>query len=293
MRILIWFVMVAAVVMTGCQTTPTEVRESGKREFDLLVDKTQRAIALTDETVVLDARSSFDYGLNHIQNSLHMPWENLAESYASGEVLKDPRKAALKLSLSGLQPATPVVVVGYGPRGKGEEGRLAWTLLYLGFQDVQVGALELFRKNMTPNASPAAKNIPPWPVNPRSELQVGKAEFDKLKSDPKGRLDKRIFIIDVRSAKEYFNREMAKGQPLPDIHALNMEWTEFYNAQGRPNRSVVGKLKSLGIQPTDRVIMISNKGVRSGAAAYALIALGFSRVQNFTGGWNSLLTDRM
>jgi hypothetical protein len=55
---------------------------------------------------------------------------------------------------------------------------------------------------------------------------------------------------------------------------------------------VKSRLQAVGILPTDRVILVSNKGVRSGAAAYALLAIGFARVQNFTSGWNSLLTDR-
>jgi len=279
----------ASLWLTGCQTTPTKVIETQRREFHLVVDKSQRPIELTEQTVVLDARSSFDYGLNRVINSLHFPWDTLAETTESGEVMRDARKAALRLSLHGLQPHTPVVVVGYGPRaGKGEEGRVAWTLLYLGFQDVQVAAIETFRKNWTPNASPPAKNVPIWPVNPRPEMQVGKSEFKELSQNPKGRLEKRIFIIDVRSNAEYFNRAQSGPAGTPDINALNMEWKEFYTDKGRPNPSVKAKLQSLGILPGDRVILISNKGIRSAAAAYALLALGFSNVQNFTSGWNSL-----
>ncbi|NJM10499.1 MAG: hypothetical protein HC883_06550 [Bdellovibrionaceae bacterium] len=143
------------------------------------------------------------------------------------------------------------------------------------------------------NPSPPAKNVPVWPIHPRPEMQVGREEFAKLSQNPKGRLEGRIFIIDVRSFAEYSNKVTTKGAALPDINALHMEWKEFYNDKGRPNPAVRDKLKSVGILPADRVILISNKGVRSGAAAYALLALGFTRVQNFTSGWNSLLTDRL
>lgn len=282
MRILILF-----LALTACVTSPTKVSERQKREFDLVVDKSVRPLEISEQTVILDTRSSFDYGLNHVANSLHFPWDQLAESARDGEVLRDPRKAALKLSLIGLQPMTPVVVVGNGPRaGQGEEGRLAWTLLYLGFQDVQTAQIESFRSNMTPNPSAQPQNVSIWKVTPRSEMQIGKPEFSQLSQNPRGRLESRIWIIDVRSDKEYFNK--SGSAYTPDIHALHMEWKEFYTDKGRPNPTVRAKLESLGVRPSDRVILVSNKGVRSGAAAYALIALGFSQVQNFTAGWNSL-----
>lgn len=282
------FVFVALMILlTGCVAQPTKVVETEKREFDLLVDKTMRPLELHDATVVLDARSNFDYGLNKISGSYHFPWENLAEDRVTGEVMRDPRKAGLRLSLAGLQPNTPIVVVGYGPRGQGEEGRLAWSLLYFGFQDVQVAGIAMFRKNWTPNPSPPAQNVPVWQVNPRTELQVSIPEFKKLMEDPKGRMQTRTFIIDVRGEKEYFNR--GKGKSTPDINAIHMDWKEFYTSEGRPNPAVKAKIQSLGIAPTDRIIMVSTHGVRSGAAAYALLALGFSRVQNFTRGWNSVL----
>ncbi len=280
----------ALTLLSGCVAQPTKISETQKREFDLLVDKSSRPIELTDQTVILDARSSFDYGLNRITNSIHFPWDNLAETTLSGEVMKDSRKAALRLSLNGIEPHTPVVVVGYGPRGDGADGRLAWSLLYLGVQDVQLTVIETFRRSLTPNASAPAKNVAVWPVNPRENMQLGKADFVRLSQDPRGRLESRTWLIDVRTDKEYFNKTGAGN--APDINAINVPWTEFYNDKGRPNSKVKARLQAVGILPSDRVILISNKGVRSGAAAYALLALGFTRVQNFTSGWNSLLTDR-
>ena len=270
------------LLLSGCVLQPTKVSETQRREFDLLVDKSARPLEIADNTVVLDARSSFDYGLNRVANSIHFPWDSLAETTASGEVIRDSRKAGLKLALNGLRPETPVVVLGYAGGGQGEEGRLAWTLLYLGFQDVQVSVAETFRKTFTQNPTAPVKNTDPWPVSPRAEMQVSRDEFRKLMADPKGRLNTRAWIIDVRSDKEYFDKS------TPDIHSLHMFWKEFYTVQGRPNPAVRTKLASLGIQSNDRVILVSNKGVRSGAAAYALLALGFSKVQNFTGGWKSL-----
>jgi rhodanese-related sulfurtransferase len=118
-------------------------------------------------------------------------------------------------------------------------------------------------------------------------MNVGRNEFKKLAFDQKGRVERRIFVIDVRSEKEYFNKNSAK--PAPDIQAVHIDWKDFFTAEGRPNPMIRKKLNSLNIGRGDRVILISSRGVRSGAAAYALTALGFHRVQNFADGWQALL----
>ncbi len=278
-----------SLLFTGCQIAPkpTQITETRVRPFTALVEKAERPIEVTPLTVVLDARSSFDYGLNHVVNSLPLQWSDLAEKEATGETLRDLHKAALRLSLLGLTPQTSVVIVGYGNAGRGEEGRLAWSLLFLGFHDVQITGVEAMRKSMTQEASPAAQNVPPWKAESRDELQIGKNEFLNLALNPKLRLENRVHILDVRSAQEYLNKIPGKSK-LPDINAINIEWKNFFTASGRPDVKFKGKLAALGVQPEDRVILVSNRGVRSGAAAYALFALGFEHVQNFTAGWNSL-----
>lgn len=282
----------AVLVLSGCQTAPTKVSETQVRQFDVLLDKTTKPLELSDSTVVLDTRSSFDYGLNRISGSIHFPWESLAEdsSGKKGDVLKDRHKAALRLALQGLDPKTPVVVVGYGvPAGsRGEAGRLAWNLLLFGFHDVQTANVEVFRKTFTQSPTPAAKNVPITKIDERSNVIVSSEEFSKLAQDPKSRMATHTFVLDVRSEKEYLNKD-EKVPRAPDINSINVEWTEFFTKQGRPDPRIAAKLSAIGIGPKDRVIVVSNRGVRSGAAAYALLALGFQNVQNFAGGWNSIL----
>lgn len=284
-------VLILAVVtltgLTACQVKPTRVTETRTREFDLVVSKSSKPLALTDATVVLDARSAFDYGLSRIVGSHHFPYENLLESASSGELIKDRRKLAQRLSLLGLTPETPVVVVGKGPEGQGEEGQLAWTLLYLGFRDVQTATVEMFRKNLTQLPTPLAKNAELFALETRDRLVMEKKEFQKWASSPKDRPASHVWLVDVRSEKEYFNK--APGvKSHPDIGALHVEWKQFYTPEGRPDPSLRKKLLALGIQESDRIILLSNHGRRSAAAAYALLSLGFERVENFKGGWDSL-----
>jgi len=281
------FVLLTLALLTACQTKPTRVSETQVRQFDLIQGKARRPLVLTEGTVVLDTRSAFEYGLNHVNGSLHLLWESLSEDKITGEMLRDLRKTALRLSLMGITPKTSIVVVGNGTRGRGEEGRLAWQLLYLGFVDVQVASWDVFRQVWTQKPTPQPANAETWTPQVRDELLADRDEFLKWARDPKLRNEQGVFIVDVRSSAEYFNR---KGKlNAPDIQALNIEWKEFFDESGRPSVKLRDRLEGLGFNGRSRIYVISDHGVRSSAVAYALVALGFHKTQNFIGGWRSLL----
>jgi 3-mercaptopyruvate sulfurtransferase SseA len=247
------------LILSGCTVTPTKTVETTHRDLVQVVEKAQKPLVITEATVVLDVRSRFDYGLNHVQNSINFLWENLAENAQTGEPLRDSRQAAMRLSLLGLRPETPVVILGYGIHGNGEEGRLAWSLLSLGFQDVQVSAIEAFRQTMTPNETPPSLNEKAWDVNPRAELQIGKNEVLNLLD----KHDTHVLVVNVGK----------KG-----VGTKTLDWKNFYTAQGRPNPGVE---KLLGADKSDRIILVGERGIPSGAATYALLALGYAHVQNY------------
>jgi 3-mercaptopyruvate sulfurtransferase SseA len=263
-----------ALLLAACETAPTKIVESNKRDLVQIIEKAQKPLELTPNTVVLDVRSRFDFGLNHVQNSLNFPWENLAEDGHTAEPLRDTHQAALRLSLLGLRPQTPVVILGYGIHGEGEEGRLAWQLLTLGFQDVQISAVEAFRKTMTPNETPPALNEKLWVVNAREDLQISRPDF--------------LNLMDKRPEHTVIINVVTEVKPPAKIPAKTVDWKAFFTQQGRPNSAVDAQLAKLDISKSDRIIVLSNRGVRSAGVTYALLALGYSHAQNFTGGWRSL-----
>lgn len=265
----IWLPLISLAITTACQMAPTRVSESSQRS--------------AEPSVVLDVRSAFDYGLNRVEGSLHFPWESLAESAHSGELLRDQRKAGLRLSLLGVDKASSVLVVGNGPaRGSGEEGRLAWNLLYLGFKDVQVASIDNFKNLLTQRPTPPPANGTVWVPEPKSDLLISKSDFLSLMKDKKAK-GAHIIVIDVRSRKEFSDRRV-----LSDAGVINIEWSKFYKPDGRPNQDFKQILTEWGINPKDRIVVISNRGVRSAAAAFALLSLGYTQVQNFTGGYRSI-----
>jgi 3-mercaptopyruvate sulfurtransferase SseA len=273
-----WFLALASLVFSACVQAPTKVQENFQPQYDELVTKASKPVVITENTIILDARSSFDYGLFHVANSHWFPWENLAESRESGLLLTDLKKVQRRLGLNGLSLHTPVVIVGNGKFGGGSEGRLAWSLLYYGLYDVQVTSIEVFRKQMTSQPVAPAMNKDTDDLKPNTRLEILGSEFSALLKNPAELSEKKIRIIDVRSDMENLEHK----------EVLHLDWKKFYNSEGRPNPKVLSDLKQIGVAPGDRIILVSQNGVESGAAAYALMALGFANVQNFTAGWNSL-----
>lgn len=281
MRRAIQFSLIFTILtIVSCQSAPTRVRETRSYGLSEFTEKSQRPLKLDENTVILDVRSEFDYGLKHVAGSIRFGWEDLVTLRQTGEMLQSQRELDRRLTLVGLSPHKPVVVLGNGLRGLGEEGRLAWHLMYLGFEDVQVSELSPFEKLLTTEVPSPRENSKSWEIKPRTDWVITSTRFRNLAHDPVGRRSRGIVLIDVRSANEYFNK--AKGAPkLPDFHALNMEWKQFYTEQGRVNFNMRRQLQSLKIEPQNEIIVYSQRGVRAAAVAYALMAMGYRQVGVF------------
>lgn len=103
-------------------------------------------------TLLIDARSRQDYERGHIPGAAHLEWEAFVESPAAnpapfnqkgwwGRLLsleEDREKIQNILNEAGLEDGMTVTVYADGPASKGREGRLAWTLLYLGVENLNL-----------------------------------------------------------------------------------------------------------------------------------------------------------
>ena len=94
---------------------------------------------------VVDARSISDFRAGHIPGAVNMDWREYRSQDLSmrerllgvsdGVVLFEPDEVSRKLSALPLRHDLPILVYG-GTSRWGEEGRIAWNLLYWGAQDV-------------------------------------------------------------------------------------------------------------------------------------------------------------
>lgn len=289
-------------VFAGCITQPTVVRENPERQMQA-ADYLLAPITLTPETVVVDARPRFDYSIVHIPRSVSLQWSDFTEPQPNqkGIVQNDVFAAARRLARAGIGPDTPVVVIGRGKSGDGEEGRVAWMLAYLGVERVQFADLESFKVRMTNSLetnAPAA--VPVWKPETVENLNATRAEVQFV-MNKKATVTPQAFtpgaapvlyrILDVRGGKDYLGHVgMGAKVDIPNMEAINIPWQEFFTKDLRPDPAIKQKLIAVGVTPEQRILVIDQSGVSSAAVTMALRGLGFAKAANYSGGLVDLLS---
>ena len=285
----------------GCATKPPPVAvENTERRIEVAEPSIPavKPVTIQESTVIIDARPAYQYSLAHIPNSLNMQWTDFTrqDPKARGMLQTDLFAHTRRLARMGIGPSTHVVVVGGGLEGAGEEWRLAWTLRYLGVENAVAVPLAYFKGHLNRLPPRPRPSVPSWKPETEDAFLATRQEVlavlvkggVKHPTTPPGRpqANPRPYkILDVRSPREYLGKEGSGSQGgIPNMDAINIEWREFFNAQGRPEAGIVAKLKAVGITPDHRIIVISDKGVRSAAVTLALKELGFVDVGNYAAG---------
>lgn len=247
-----------ALVQTSCINSPTIMSESDssliQRAYDF--EKTNRPIKITPETVVLDVRAFFDYQLLRIPNSLYVDANEFSLRRKYGEALQEhATKLARRFSLMGINPFSHVVVVGYGDKGRGEEGLVALTLLALGVERVQVGTFSSFKFLATNKQSAAPQNKRYW------EPRVVSTVICPVHGN------NMAFIIDV-------GRKNSGSASTQKLATVAKEWKDFINtADLSPNPHVKESLRSDQIGEGARIMV---RGPQAPIVVFSLLQLGYS-----------------
>lgn len=272
---------IAGLAVIGCQVKPTK----------MTAEESVQSTAVTAETlmqgqpVLLDARPAFEFNLSHVPGAINVRWEDFSQSnpMSRGVLQNDLFAVARRLSLVGIDPDTKVLVLGKGRQGAGEDGRIAWTLKVLGIKNVYTVVHSSFR-GMNPDptkAGPEIKNKPYWKPVINEALAITAKDFKKqvTQENPKA------FVLDVRASEEFNLRNLSKEKGVK-AQVTNIEWKEFFDDKGLPTlKSAEVRLLQAGLTKETPILVVSTHGVRSGAVTYALQSLGYSKVQNFAGGY--------
>ncbi len=275
------FFSILMAFLSACQVKPTKVVSEEK----LAKPAIKGAEILQRNPVILDVRPAFEFNLAHTPGAVNVRWEDFSQQSPSsrGVPLVDRFSMARRFSLIGVDLDTPVVVIGKGLSGMGEEGRVAWILKLLGVRDVTTLNATLLKDRSITRESPAIKNRPYWkPLESSFEaMMISRQDFKKAMTDPS------VSILDVRGAQEVSLQSLRSRK---DIKAAfhSLPWQDFFNDIGAPSEKVLETLKSKGLTAEANLIIISNHGVRSGAVTYSLQQLGWKRVRNFSGGYEQL-----
>ncbi len=278
-----------AFLFTACQQKPTQITVQPPilTESSQVATKNWLQQLLLEEPVILDTRSAFDFNLSHVPSAINVRWEDFSQQdpHSRGVLETDHFALARRLALIGIDPDTKVLILGKAHEGNGEEGRVAWTLKYLGIHHVfTMNNKEL--RALRVQDMPLAQNKSYWKPEEDESLVVDFANFKKKALATPALPD--YVILDARSAAQFGTENMRQKKGLT-ASVVNLSWKEFFNDKGFVNEAVVEKLKQFKIGPETQIDVISNNGLESGAVTYALRTLGFKKSANFSGGyeqWN-------
>lgn len=312
--------LVSLFLLSGCALKPTKTDSNSPRHYSAESTKGLSDLNLSKEARIVDARPAFSHSLGFIPGSARIQWSDYTQAQEAqrGVLQSDLSALTRRLAALGISPEAPVTVLGRGLEGEGEEGRVAWMLAYLGVNNVQFAGINSVRGKLRfaktdPGFSPMGqverykdrdrhekavleqadaatsrvKAVEPWEPKPDSSLLATRSEvIDVIKGAAQAR------IIDVRSESDYQNKTgIGAAQAIPNMGAINIHWKEFLTPQGRPKVSLRKKLESVGVKPEQRIIVVSEDGVSSGAVTMALRAMGYGTAANYSGGLADLMSN--
>jgi len=298
-----YLALVSLFLFSACAPKPTKV----STEMPVLSRKEMQKNKITEATVILDARAPFEFNLSHIPGAINVAWEDFSRRPpdSRGLIDKDLHAITRRLALIGIDKNTPVLIVGKGKLGKGEEGRIAWTLESLGVANIQIALNEAFRERK--GEEPQKQNKAFWDAELNPELMISwpelkakiegqsfpntRARRKALQSTPLPIKNEDFVVIDVRSREEFSIDNLNKRTPR-QFKFYNLDWREFYTEEMDPDPTVMKTLNELGVTQMSEVYLISNHGVRSGAVTWALRHLGYNKVRNFAGGYEQVIFKR-
>lgn len=285
-----YFLAGFVLLVGACQQKPTKVFQTVPTQIKNESASGTSALVITEQTVIVDARPSFEYAISHLNGAINLRPEefNQQEQAFRGVLDIDKFFHARKLARLGIGPDTPVIVVGRGLRGSGEEGRVAWTLKVLGLKNVNFSSLDFFSLPLTTAEAPPRPAAPMWKPEVNESLMVEKADFLRAARAPSTAPSSPL-VIDVRSSEEYLGKNKVFKRSVPELAAMNIPWIEFFDNQGLVNSSMEERLNAVGISKTRIIYVISNMGTESAAVTLALRHLGYSKAANFAGGYQELI----
>lgn len=240
---------------------------------------------IAQKAIVLDARGD-RAAAPYIQGARVAEWTDIRDGWLrTGRLDGDQDRLRRYFEARGVQRGTPVIVYGAMADGWGEEGRIWWTLKYLGHPRVFIidGGIQRWRQENGPiTAQPAALLGQPTAFEVRKAARL-RTDWRKLEAYRRSGAS----IVDVRTRAEFDGGTpywSSRGGHIPGAQWLY--WKHLIRADGQLKS--VDELRKLfrkaGIDQERPVVTYCTGGVRSAFVVAALTQAGIPAI-NYDGSW--------
>lgn len=242
----------------------------------------QAAKLVAQGATVLDAR-----GLHarppYIAGAQVIAWETLRDHGGkNGQLDANTTRMRAQLTHLGVSTERPVLVYGAMDKGWGEEGRLWWTLRYLGHRRVYVldGGIAAWLKQRLPTTKtrPQPKSAGVWKTSIEPALRIDLSRQRGAKKNQQ--------VIDSRTPAEFGGATPygeQRGGHLPG--AIHLYWKTLIGKDGLllDRRRLLALLDQRGIDRTKPIAVYCTGGVRSAFVVAVMHHLGLEQAQNDDG----------
>ncbi len=251
-------------------------------ELDAMLDR--------DDLVVVDVRSKMAFmASGHIPRAVVATWHDFSDPNSAIKGLLDPDIGRLekKLGALGVSNDRQVVVYSNPFDNWGDEGRMYWTLKYLGHPNVRVldgGWVKWSAEMRRFECGPAHPRPAVFKAKVAPSLITNKAEVRNLAEGP----HPDTILADARSTEEYngaYQQGIARGGHIPS--AVNVPWNQFCTPDGtvKPVEAIRAILEKQGVASGKAVVCYCTGGVRSAWLYFILELAGYEKVRNYPGSW--------
>ena len=238
----------------------------------------KEAVKLIDQgIIVVDVRSSEEYGLNHVSGSVNIPMSEITVSEPYANMLPEASRIEEVMSGAGITQQDQILV--YDDADNMQAARFQWSLnMYSNF-NVRVisGGFEALKNQGVEMTSDKTEVEPAEYVagEYQKSLIVSLDYIKALINTP----DENTIIIDTRSDEEYY------GGTIPGSFHKEYIWNMYSNGEYKSPRDIQSTYIEDKITPDMKIILFCKTSVRAAQTYSALMDAGYIDVRIYDGAW--------
>jgi len=257
-------------------------------EQPLIIEPTALNDKLNQPNLCLvDLGKAQTYATAHIPGALFLPYADIVRiDKPTMGLLPSVEDLTAVVRRLGINNDTHVVA--YDDEGGGCASRFLWTLDYLGCQSFSLvnGGIHAWLDENLPVqsdqvAAPNNGNFTPMLNN----SVVAERDYILNRLD-----DKRIALLDARSAEEFDGRKKFSQHPGHIPGAVNLDWILLMDQNRKlrlkPSEELRLMLGSLDVTAQKEVIVYCQSHHRSALSYIALKSLGYEKLKGYPGSWS-------
>ena len=286
------FSIALIIAYAGCHSeSPSFSEMVGFANYELLWPVSVLISELSTSTLtIIDARDPESYAAGHIPGAIHIKWGAFSEASMPMNLLPADEIAAL-LGDFGITGGETVVIYTEVEGSWGADGRIFWTLEYMGHPDVHIldggwdawaaagGDIETTVNIPTPSA---------YTGTPDDTVYATTDYVSDHYDDP------RVVIIDSRTPEEYDGAQLygePRGGHIPG--AVNLDYDAFFGEDWRliDPEALMELYSAIGVTYEKDVIFHCTAGIRSAYGYFTLRLFGHPRARNYDGSWWAWASD--